>query len=115
MADESVEYRFIEELRKLNINISSVTDEFPGITDKEVLEQAFNKKRILVTNDKDFGELVFRLKYSHKGIILFRLTEETYLSKLLKFKIIVKKYKSKLSNSFTVITDNKIRIRKSEN
>ena|SRR3989344_2050881 len=114
LADESVEYRFIGELRKLNYDLISISEDFSGITDKEVLELAFNQNRVLITNDKDFGELVFRLKFPNKGVILFRLFEETYLSKLSKFKLVVNRFKSRLLNSFIVITDKKIRIRKSE-
>ncbi|OGF98970.1 hypothetical protein A2153_02815 [Candidatus Gottesmanbacteria bacterium RBG_16_38_7b] len=78
------------------------------------MDLAFRQNRILITNDKDFGELVFRLKLPHKGIMLFRLSDDTYLSKLLKFKQVMKRFKTKLSNSFIVITDKKIRIRKFE-
>lgn len=113
IADESVEFRFVSELRKQEYDIVSVSEEYSGIIDSEVLTMAFNQKRILITNEKDFGDLVYRLKLPHKGIILFRLAEETYLSKLLKFKQIINKHKSKLPDSFTVVTSKKIRIRKS--
>lgn len=112
LADESVEYRFVTKLRKLEYDISSIAENNPGITDTEVLTIAFDQQRILITNDKDFGELVYRIKLPHKGIILFRLSEENAQSKYKSFIKIMKKYQDKVANSFVVVTDKKIRIRK---
>ncbi len=69
-------------------------------------------ERILLTQDKDFGELVFRLKNAHYGVILIRL--EGY-KPALKAEIALKmlvKHNDELIKSFTVIQPNAIRIRK---
>ncbi len=42
--------------------------------------------RILITNDKDFGEKIFRERYPHKGVILLRLGNERYKNKMLFYK-----------------------------
>ena len=44
-----------------------------GAADDDVLALAFNERRILLTEDKDFGELVYRLKKPAHGIILIRI------------------------------------------
>ena len=45
----------------------------PGITDAEVLNLANNESAILLTSDKDFGELIFRLHRIAAGVVLIRL------------------------------------------
>jgi predicted nuclease of predicted toxin-antitoxin system len=60
-------------------NVFSVYDESRGITDDEVVKKVHNEERILVTNDKDFGEKLFREKKPHKGVILYgwKTSEQT--------------------------------------
>ena len=48
----------------------------PGLDDSDVLSLAVEDDRILITADKDFGEMVFRERRLHKGIILLRLADE---------------------------------------
>lgn len=112
LVDESVEYRLVTFLRNLGFDTLSVAESFPSLDDKTVLSTAYKENRIIITNDKDFGELIYRLRLPHKGVILFRLTEENYQSKEKKLKHILRYFKRKLENSFTIITDTKIRFRK---
>ena len=75
VADESVDSGIISELRQQGLKVLSVADDCPGISDIKVLEIAFNSNSLLITEDKDFGELAFRLKFEHKGIVLIRLSD----------------------------------------
>jgi predicted nuclease of predicted toxin-antitoxin system len=81
LVDESVEYRVVIFLRNLGYDTRSVVESFSGLDDKIILSVAYKENRILITNDKDFGELIYRLQLPHQGIILFRLSKETYQSK----------------------------------
>ena len=49
----------------------------PGSEDEQIMEYAFNNNLIIVTMDKDFGELIFRHKNKSKGIILLRIIPES--------------------------------------
>jgi predicted nuclease of predicted toxin-antitoxin system len=69
LADENLEYSVISYLREKNVNILAVRDILKGSTDSEILEYAFNNNLVIITNDKDFGELTIRLHKSHIGII----------------------------------------------
>ena len=53
----------------------SVKESMRGATDREVLERAQQENRLVVTFDKDFGELAYRFKLpATSGVILFRLS-----------------------------------------
>ncbi len=78
VADESVDFRVVAELRNIGISVYSIAEEAPSITDTSVLSIAFERHALLITEDKDFGELVFRLQLPHYGILLIRIQEESY-------------------------------------
>ena len=73
VADEGVDGAVVAELRSEGYDVLYVADMSPGISDDEVLNRANGKQALLVTEDKDFGELVFRLGRIHKGVVLLRL------------------------------------------
>jgi predicted nuclease of predicted toxin-antitoxin system len=70
VADESVDSRIVEKLRATGISVFSIAENQSSIMDKQVLEIAVSKNALLITEDKDFGELVFRFQLEHKGILL---------------------------------------------
>ncbi len=74
LANENVPGMVVEQLRAVNWDVSWIRTECPGIVDRDVLQRAVSENRILLTFDKDFGELAVRsgLK-TPQGIILFRL------------------------------------------
>lgn len=72
LADENIPIKTVNALRRKGINIISVTEFSPGSSDRKVLNIANRKERIVVTFDKDFGELIFKEKLKSKGLILLR-------------------------------------------
>src|SRR3954447_4282791 len=75
VADESVDFRIVIALRAAGLIVYSIAEELPSITDISVLSIAVEKQALLITEDKDFGELVFRLKLPHCGVLLIRIEE----------------------------------------
>jgi predicted nuclease of predicted toxin-antitoxin system len=73
-ADESVERPVVDRLRQDNHDVVFVAELAPSITDDDVLRDANDRNAVLVTADKDFGELVFRQGAVHAGVVLLRLT-----------------------------------------
>ena len=59
LADESVDRQIVDALREEDHAFLYVTEMEPGISDDEVLDKAEKGSAILITADKDFGELVF--------------------------------------------------------
>lgn len=74
VADESVDQQIVNRLRAQGHEVWFVAEQAPGIDDEEVLEHSRDRDAILVTADKDFGELVFRQRRLHSGVVLIRLT-----------------------------------------
>jgi len=73
LADVNVEKEIIDLIREMGYNILWIAESNPTMRDNEVLDLANKEKRILITNDKDFGELVFWQKKLTVSIILFRV------------------------------------------
>jgi len=112
VADESVDFGIVKLLRNLACEVISIAELHSGIDDKAVLEKATENKCLLVTEDKDFGELTHRLKLQHFGILLIRLSELKRNERIeLAASTILKHYKE-LQGNFAVITPHQIRIKK---
>ena len=81
LADENFPGISVKSLRDGGHDISWIRETSPGITDEQVIQIASVESRILLTFDKDFGELAFRRGISSaSGIILFRITGTNPLS-----------------------------------
>jgi len=63
-------------------DVKAIRDIDPTMEDKEIMAIAINEKRILVTMDKDFGELVYKSGMNHSGVLLLRLETATSSKKL---------------------------------
>ncbi len=94
------------------LDISYVASGHAGITDKEVIQTAINENRIIITLDRDYGELVFRhgLKPA-AGVIYLRLFEFDPELPARLILGIIKDSKLTFSGKFTVIDHNGIRQR----
>src|SRR5688572_18408248 len=74
MADENIDPALIAWLRARGTDVLSIRESARGLADEQVLELAQLNSRILLTEDKDFGELVFRKGLASSGIIMLRFT-----------------------------------------
>ncbi len=91
-------------------DVFSIYDQARGLDDDRVIERAFIENRILITNDKDFGEKIFRERRPHKGVILLRLEDERNTSKIDALQRVLSSYQDRLADHFTVVTETKVRI-----
>jgi predicted nuclease of predicted toxin-antitoxin system len=87
----------------------SVHDEARGIDDDEVIRKAFVENWILITNDKDFGEKVYRERRPHKGVVLLRLDDERAASKINTLQWLLERYADRLAENFVVVTESRVR------
>jgi predicted nuclease of predicted toxin-antitoxin system len=78
VADENVERYWIEWLRGLGFEVFSIQENHPGISDRQVIEIVATLQGILLTEDKDFGELVFAYGYKEVAIVFLRYDQPKY-------------------------------------
>jgi len=112
VADESVDNSIVVRLRKDGHDVSYVAEISPGILDEEVLVIASEENTLLVTADKDFGELIFRQGYVKRGIVLYRLAGLSTGDKAEIISQAIAEHGDELLQAFSVITEKAIRIRK---
>lgn len=111
LADEGIDRSIVDSLREIGFDVYYVIEEVRGVDDEIILQIAIEEKRILITKDKDFGELVFRLNKGHAGVILLRLEGMETKERAEMVCSLILKYKMQLPKSFTVIQKKIIRIR----
>jgi predicted nuclease of predicted toxin-antitoxin system len=70
------------------------------------------EQRILLTNDRDFGELIFRQHHAHCGVILFRLKNSKEIAEKLRWLQTVLKTHHNSLHDYLVITPRGVRVRK---
>ncbi len=111
LANENFPFDAVEALRQQGHDVAWIRTESPGISDPEVLSRAQAEERILLTFDKDFGELAFRAKLPATiGIILFRI--KTSSSEIVAQKVTTAiALRDDWAGHFSVIEDDKIRMR----
>ena len=112
LADESVDIPVYLYLKEKGYSINHISFLKSGIDDKDVLQFAFTQRRILITVDKDFGDLAFLSKKPSYGIILYRLSGLTNKEKSITIETAIKEHVSNLPGNFIVISKKQVRIRK---
>jgi len=112
MADECVDRQIVECLRGEGHEVLYVTEMDPSIPDEIILERANQKNALLLTADKDFGELVFRQNRISAGVLLLRLAGLSQIEKAKIVSSVIHDHSNELHQSFTVVTPGMIRIRK---
>lgn len=112
VADECVDYGIIRELRKNNVEVFAIFEEIASIKDKNVLEIANEREWLLLTEDRDFGELVFRFKQPHHGIVYVRIKGLPRKVKIDRVVSIILNYYNDLHDAFTLITNEQMKIRR---
>jgi len=112
LADESVDRHIVERLRQDGFEVLYVAEMEPGVPDIVVLERANEKTALLVTADKDFGELVFREgRLSSGGVVLIRLAGLSSERKTEMVSDAFSKQGKEFSQRFSVISPGRVRIR----
>jgi predicted nuclease of predicted toxin-antitoxin system len=112
VADESVDGHIIRALLVAGHTVRDVHRTDLGSPDERVLDIAHSGRMILITEDKDFGELVFAKRSPHSGILLIRLDGSAPPDKVARVMMALGQHMNEFFGAFTVIDKNRIRIRK---
>jgi len=112
LADENIDWQIVDRLRQDGHSVLYVAEMEPGIPDDAVLDLANREGALLLTADKDFGELVFRLGHLTPGVILVRLAGLSLASKGEIIAAAISQHTNELPYAFAVITPGAVRIRR---
>lgn len=115
VADESIDKSIVNRLRRDGHNVVYVSELEPGLDDNAVLQRANQIGALLLTADKDFGELVFRRDRIHAGVILVRLAGLSAEAKARTVGVVFENRASDLINAFSVISPGTTGIRRRRN
>ena len=111
LADEGVDFRLVSALREEGYDLRAIAEEIPGVTDDEVLDFAVETDRVLLTEDKDFGEMVFRRGLQLPGVVVIRLHGLTGAEKIRIIRSAFSDHSLRFRRAFSVVTEKAVRIR----
>ncbi len=114
LLDESADFPLAAVLEEMGHEAAAIAHDYPhALRDREVLSIARDGRRILITNDRDFGELIFRRRLDHAGVILFRLGDEDLPTKIAWLRRVLTEYDDQLKH-FLVVTERGVRVRRTD-
>ena len=112
LADENIDHRLIAAIREIGIDVYSIYELNRGLKDESILNFSRDPPRIILTEDKDFGEWIFAHRVEDISVLFLRYHfSETELIKQSLIKLLSER-KDALKGHFTTLTVKKIRIRK---
>ena len=112
LADEGVDRQIVERLRRDGHEVLYVAEIEPGVSDSDILVRATESNSLLLTTDKDFGELIFRQGRASSGILLFRLAGLAVETKAEVTSAALATHGHEMSGAFTVLAPGMVRIRR---
>lgn len=112
MADECVPDDVVARLRADGHAVEDAGYATPGATDDDILYRAAGTGRVLLTADKDFGELVYRLGRAHAGVVLLRLAGIPAEERAEVVSSVFRDRAAELPGNFTVIDRDNVRVRR---
>jgi predicted nuclease of predicted toxin-antitoxin system len=111
LADENIHADIVAWLRSLGQDVLYAAESLAGRADDDLLDLARRERRIIVTDDKDFGELVFHRRLAAYGVMLIRLSTPALEARLRRLREIWPAIESQAEGRFVVLGDRKVRIR----
>lgn len=110
LADENIHGEVVNALRERGHDVVWVRTVMPGAADRVVLERARLEKRLLLTFDKDFGELAFRFGLPmESGVVLFRITMSSPARVATKATAVLES-RDDWAGHFSVVQDHRVRM-----
>ena len=112
LADENVDGQIVARLRLDGHRVNYFAETDPGIADPEVLAQSRAAGSLLITADRDFGELIFKQRWTMAGVLLIRLAGLTPAKKAALVAGLIASHGNELAGAFTVLSAGGARIRR---
>jgi predicted nuclease of predicted toxin-antitoxin system len=112
LANENFPIKSIKVLRKYGYDVISVSEDFPSVEDSEVILYAQQKRCVILTFDRDYGELIYHYGFFAFGVVYFRFEPEYPEEPAEQLLKILDLGEIELLNKFTVVERDRIRQRK---
>ena len=112
LVDVGVSKKVEQYLQEQGYDTKAVRTIDTRMSDQAIIRLAASEDRMVITMDKDFGELVYHSALKHSGVLLLRLEDATGSEKLKVVSNILKNYSHQIKNHFCVYQNNKFRIRR---
>lgn len=110
LADESCDFAVVRALRTAGYDVLAVSEISPRAEDAEVMNLAFRGERVLLTEDKDFGQLVFAQGQGTRGVIFLRYPASARREISKDVVRLVKQGEEELMGCFVVVQPGRVRI-----
>ena len=112
LTDENIPRSVLTWLRATGHDVTSASELGMGAPDKHWLTYAESELRLILTSDKDFGDLVFRDRLANFGIILLRLDDVAVPAWVTRLQEVWSVVEANPSGCFIVVTPNRVRVRR---
>ncbi len=80
-----------------------------GMNDRDIIRKTYEEERVLITRNKDFGELAFHERRPRRGVILLRLEDDRLAMVIRALEKLLDEYADRIGGSFVVATENQTR------
>jgi predicted nuclease of predicted toxin-antitoxin system len=111
LADECVDAALVAALRTASHDVTYIAETAAGLIDTDVLDMANAEHRLFLTEDKDFGELVFRFRMAVPGLVLLRIESARTHLKWSRLEAVIHQIGEGLFGRYAVVTETRIRSR----
>ena len=113
LLDESADFRLAGFLTDLGHDVTAIARDYPpSLPDDQVLQIAQHEQRILITNDRDFGELIVRERLPHAGVVLFRTHSKSLASQIAGLRLVLAYPPVDLTSNLLVVNEQGVRVRR---
>jgi predicted nuclease of predicted toxin-antitoxin system len=111
IADENIDSSIIRELRNFSIEVLSIREKYPGISDEDIINLPVEQPKIIITEDKDFGEWVFAHQKKNISVILLRYEHKDRKEIIKILQNLLSKNLNEITGKFYSVSTKKVRIR----
>jgi predicted nuclease of predicted toxin-antitoxin system len=110
LADESCDFAVVSALRAAGFDVLAIAELAPRTDDADVIDLAARESRVLITEDKDFGQLVYAELRASSGVILIRFPASRRQSLPTEVLRAVRMLEDRITRAFVVLTPGRVRI-----
>jgi predicted nuclease of predicted toxin-antitoxin system len=110
LADESCDFSVVRKLRDAGFDVKAVVEALAGALDESVIALARAEQRILLTEDRDFGRLVFAANRASSGVIFIRFSAQHRHALPDRILDVIDHHGDRLQKSFTVVSPDHVRV-----